>query len=283
MYRKKKGKQNNIILGIVCFGLFLAVIGVNMFYNRDLNAIERMLKDTEVFVGKLFYAPISFVKDKISHSKTNERLILENKKLKLQNEQSQYNEAKIDELKSEVKNLKKQLDLRTTLGEKIVLHATVINRNHDGFYQTMNIDKGRENGLLEGMAVINSEGLIGVVRKTGGYSSTVSLLTSDTFDKISVRIKIEDHYVYGLLSGYKKSKNVFILEGVADNTEIPKDAVVTTTGMGKTFPAGLLVGKVKKVVTDNFDLAKIIEVTPSVNFNNLDYIAVVKRDESYGD
>ena len=165
----------------------------------------------------------------------------------------------------EVKNLKKQLDLRTTLGEKIVLHATVINRNHDGFYQTMNIDKGRENGLLEGMAVINSEGLIGVVRKTGGYSST------------------EDHYVYGLLSGYKKSKNVFILEGVADNTEIPKDAVVTTTGMGKTFPAGLLVGKVKKVVTDNFDLAKIIEVTPSVNFNNLDYIAVVKRDESYGD
>lgn len=281
MYRRKKRKQNTIILIALGFILFLVVIGSNMFHKRDLNVVERALKDTGVFVTKLFYAPVSFVKDKIAYSKTNKQLVLENKKLKKNVKEVQYNEAKIDELQSEIKSLKKQLDLKTTLGEKVVLHATVINRNNDGFYQTINIDKGKENGVLEGMAVINSEGLIGVIRKRGGYSSTVSLLTSDTFDKISVRIKIDDHYIYGLLSGYKKSKNVFILEGVADNSDIPEGAVVTTTGMGKTFPAGLLVGTVKKVTTDNFDLAKIIEVTPSVNFENIDYVSVVKRDETY--
>ena len=88
--------------------------------------------------------------------------------------------------------------------------------------------------------------------------------------------------IFGLLTGYKKSQNVFILEGIADNVEIPKNAIVTTTGMGKTFPSGLLVGRIKKVTTDNFDLAKIVEVTPAANFDELDYVAVVKRGENYG-
>lgn len=281
MYRKKKNKSNTIVILTICFVLFLVVVGINMFHTRDLNFVERALKDTEVFITKLFYAPVSFVNDKIKYAKTNEELILENKKLKKNTEKINYNEARIDELESEISKLKKQLDLKSTLGEKVVLSATVIGRHNDGFYQTMNIDKGKENGVLEGMAVVNTEGLIGVISKRGNYSSTVSLLTSETFDKISVRVKVGDTYVYGLLSGYKESKNVFILEGLSDNLEIKEGSIVTTTGMGTTFPAGLLVGKVKKVTTDNFDLAKIIEVTPAVNFENLDYVAVVKRDENY--
>lgn len=281
MYRKKRNKSNTIVILILSFLLFLMVIGVNMFHTRDLNFLERALKDTEVFVTKLFYAPVSFVRDKIKYAKSNERLILENKKLQKNTEKIEYNEARIDELEAEVAKFKKQLDLKSTLGEKLVLNATVIGRHNDGFYQTMNIDKGKENGILEGMAVINTEGLIGVISKRGNYSSTVSLLTSETFDKISVRVKVGDGYVYGLLSGYKENKNVFILEGLSDNVEIKEGSIVTTTGMGTTFPAGLLVGKVKKVTTDNFDLAKIIEVTPAVHFDNLDYVAVVKRDETY--
>lgn len=281
MYRKKRNKQNIIILLVVVLVLFLGVVGINMFHKRDLNGIERLFKDAEVFIAKVVYAPVGFVKDKIGDMQSKEKLLQENKKLKKNTEQINYNKAKVDELQNEVKKLKEQLELKNTLGERDVLHATTINRHIDGFYQSLNIDKGKSNGAKVGMAVINTEGLIGIVSKTGNYSSTISLLTSETFDKISVRIKVGDNYIYGLLSGYKSKKNIFILEGVADNIDIPKDAVVTTTGMGKAFPAGLLVGKVKKVTTDNFDLAKIIEVTPAANFNNIDYVSIVKRDENY--
>lgn len=281
MYKKRKGSQNNLIIFIILFALFLSVISVNMFYKRNLNFSERILKDSEVFITKIIYAPFKYAKDQFKLFETKKALIKENNSLKRKNDKIEYNEARIDELENEVKKLKQQLNLNTTLGEKEVLNATVVGRKLDGFYQTINIDKGKKNGVMEGMAVINSEGLIGTVNKIGNYSSTIDLLTSDTFDKISVRIKVNDYYVYGLLSGYNSKKNVFILEGIADNSNIPENSVVTTTGMGKTFPSGLLVGKVKKVTTDNFDLAKIVEVTPAANFKNLDYVSVVKRDENY--
>lgn len=281
MYRKRKNKQNYIIIAVICLTLFLIVIGVNMLRSYNPSFIERALKDTSAFTVKIVNAPINFVKEKIEDQKTKKNLLKENKKLKKKKEQIEYNEAKIDELKKEVETLKKELELKTLLGEKEVLHATVINRTLDEYYQVVNIDKGKKNKVEKEMAVINNKGLIGIISKVGNYSSTVKLLTSDTFNQISVRIKINDNYVYGLLTGYKKTRNVFILEGISDNVDIPKNAIVTTTGMGKTFPAGLLVGRIKKVTTDNFDLAKIVEVTPAANFEELDYVAVVKRGENY--
>ena len=47
--------------------------------------------------------------------------------------------------------------------------------------------------------------------------------------------------------------------------------------MGTIFPSGLMVGKVKDVTTDNFDLSKVVEVEASVDFNDLDYVTVLKR------
>ena len=47
--------------------------------------------------------------------------------------------------------------------------------------------------------------------------------------------------------------------------------------MGAIFPSGLIIGKVKKVTTDNFDLSKVALVKSPVNFDDLDYVTVLKR------
>ena len=120
----------------------------------------------------------------------------------------------------------------------------------------------------------------GKITKVTSFNSTVKLITSDDVNnKISVKIKVNDKYVYGLLSGYDKKKQTFIVEGISDNTEIPKDATVTTTGMGDSFPSGIVVGKVKRVTTDNFDLAKTVEVTSSVDYDDLSFVTILKRND----
>ena len=50
--------------------------------------------------------------------------------------------------------------------------------------------------------------------------------------------------------------------------------------MGDTFPSGLLVGHVKRVTTDNFDLSKVAIVESSVDFDEIDYVSVLKRKDS---
>ena len=53
--------------------------------------------------------------------------------------------------------------------------------------------------------------------------------------------------------------------------------MVTTTGLTDYFPSGILIGHVSKVVKDEYDLNSIIEVTPSVSFNDVSIVTVLNR------
>ena len=61
--------------------------------------------------------------------------------------------------------------------------------------------------------------------------------------------------------------------------KIPKGSIVTTTGMGDIFPSGIMIGKVKSIKTDNFDLAKTVIVEGTVDYDDLNYVTVLKRKD----
>ena len=124
----------------------------------------------------------------------------------------------------------------------------VITRNIGYWYNTITIDKGKNNGVEKNMAVIINKGLIGNVVSVSNYNSTVKLLTTEDINsKISVKIRINNKkFIYGLLTKYNKKDKTFNIEGIAENTNIPINSFVTTTGLGNSFPSGILIGKVKK-------------------------------------
>ena len=277
--KRNKIEKKYILLGIV-IGIVVLLVIVSSIVNskRELSPVEMAIKDTVLLVEKVAYAPIRFVKDKVDeitklHNIYEEYQILENKI-----GETDSIKAKNLELADEVDKLSKMLELNQTLSKDSYLNATVINRNLGYWYNTVTIDKGSKNGVEVDMPVVVSEGLIGKVSKVTNFNSTVKLLTSDDVNnKISVKINVDGKNVYGLLSGYNKETGNFIVEGIADNTEIKKDSFVMTTGMGDIFPSGILVGKVASITTDNFDLAKTVEVKSDVNFDDIRYVTILKR------
>jgi len=129
------------------------------------------------------------------------------------------------------------------------------------------------------MAVITSDGLIGTISKVSNLNSVVKLLTTDDINnKISVKIKVNNDYLYGLMVGYDKKTKCFIVEGIADNKEIPKGSVVTTTNFND-IPGGILIGNVEKIKKDNFDLSRTLLVRSNVNFDNIKYVTVLGKDK----
>ena len=52
---------------------------------------------------------------------------------------------------------------------------------------------------------------------------------------------------------------------------------VYTSGMGGVFLGGILIGTVSDITTDEYDLAKIINVTPTVDFSDINYVTILKR------
>ena len=282
MYKKKEfEKRYLLIIIIVAIAILLVVLSVALKKDRNLNPVEKIVKDSGTFVINVISAPVNFIKDKIREGREKNDIYEKYKELKSKEEQMDSVVAANDNLKDEVSKLKKTLDLNTVLSDKVYKNATVINRNIDYWYDEVTIDKGKVDGIKKKMAVINNDGLIGKVSTVSNHVSTVKLLANENMsDKISVKIKVKDSYVYGLISKYSSKNNTYTVEGISENIDIPKGADVVTTGMGDTFPSGLLVGHVTKVTTDNFDLSKVALVKASVDFNNIDYVSVLKRKDS---
>lgn len=279
MYNKKHfSKRYLFILAVVLIALILVVLAASLKEERDLNPVEKVAKDTITIVLKVVSAPFNFIQDQAEEMMEKNNLYEKYKKLKNKEEQVDSVISQNENLQNEIDKLKETLDLNTVLSDKVYLNATVISRNIGYWYDEITIDKGSKNGIEKGMAVVTPKGLIGQITKVSNYSSTVKLLSNENMsDKISVKIKVEEGYVYGLISKYDSKTNTYTVEGISENVDILKGANVVTTGMGTNFPSGLMVGKVKRVTTDNFDLSKVVEVEASVDFDDLDYVTVLKR------
>lgn len=280
---KKGNKKRYIILSIlICFALVIVLTTKSIKEGRRLNFFEKAIKDSTTFIMDIVSKPVKIVKKQISENNEKNKMYKEYKKIKNRAEKSKVYEARIKELEKEIDDLKEALDLNDTITDYKEINAEVVNRNVGAWYNTLNINKGSKSGIKEGMAVIVNQGLIGKIINVSNFTSTVKLLSTDELsNKISVKIEQDDKSIYGLLTSYNKKKNIYLIEGISDNTEIKNGSKVVTTGLSEIFPSGILVGEVKNVTKDKYDLARAVEVTPSVNFNDINIVTVLDRNSKW--
>ena len=276
--RRKNNKLRYVIIVIISFALLLGISSYTIDDDKDLNFFEKAIKDTTTFISKIFYAPIKFVSNELEVFNEKKDLYKKYTKLKEKVEKTDLYYAQIEELQKEVTELKSTLDLNATLSEYTYINATVVNRNIGYWYNNLTIDKGSKNAVKKGDAVITNKGLIGKITNVSNFSSTVKLLTSDEIsNKISIKIDSDDEYLYGLLTGYDKEKNVYKIEGITNSKKLEEGDLVTTTGLTDYFPSGIIIGKVSKIVKDEYDLDSIVEVKPTVDFENISIVTILNR------
>lgn len=269
-----------VLILVIIIGLSIFT-GASIKKERNLSFIEKGIKDTMVFLGETIYAPIKFVREKIEVYKDKEDIYKKYKSLASEQESIEQKNATINELEKENKELKDVLAINKSLNEYEVINATIISRDVGYWYDKLVIDKGSNDGINNKMAVVINNGLIGYISEVSNNSSNVQLLTIKNLKtKISIKIDIGNgEYANGILEGYDSEKKVYNIEGVSYSGEIPENAVVTTTGLSDNFPSGIMIGYVSSTTTDSFDLGKIVEVNPSINYDNINYVSVLKRDD----
>lgn len=259
--QKEKRKQNLPNKVLIILGSLLAIIALTISLNqyRTPTTIEGILKDTSMFIGKTI-------------------INLTNKEQENQDESDLIQENRINSLEKEIEELKEALELNKTLAEYIVENSTIISRNKSYWFNTLTIDKGKNNGIKKDMAVITSNGLIGKISKVYGNSSEVKLITSDDVNyKVSVSIKVNDTDNYAILNGYDSKKSLMKVTGVNKTTTINKGDVVVTSGIGGLFPAGIYIGTVEEVENDKYDLSKTVYIKTKQDFNNIHYVSILKE------
>lgn len=281
MKKKQTNPKHLIISLIVLIFIIIAVFSITLKKDRELNKVESLIKDTTISISKIITIPFRFIIDKIDDYK-----LLVNIRKKYQEllpEVSRIDSLKTEniELRRELESLKKELSIDYTLNEYSYLNATVIYRNVSTWYNTITVDKGTYNGVKKDMVVVNSQGLIGKVVSTTTFTSDIRLITTkETDNKISITISNGENKINGLIKNYNYKTKYLEVEGVSNTETVRVGDYVYTSGLGEIFPSGILIGTVSDISTDEYDLAKIIDVTPIADFDDINFVAILKRKEA---
>ncbi len=158
----------------------------------------------------------------------------------------------------------KQKDPRRTIA------AEVVERNSDNWYKQVVIDKGSDEGVRKGSAVITHVGIVGQVTQVSPHAAVVRLLT-DPEQKLGVvidRIKLT-----GILSGNGSGPAKIDFVPVGTNVDIG-DKVITLAASG-VFPDGHPVGQVIAVRRDGSGASLQIEVKLSENCYDLSEVLIL--------
>ena len=148
------------------------------------------------------------------------------------------------------------------LEQSKILYRDIYNVN-----KQITIYKGQQNGLAIKNLVINEKGLVGIIREVNKNSSIVDLLPNEN---LNLSVKIKDNY--GIL---KYKNNELIIEGINNKGNIEVGDQVMTSDIS-IYPENILIGTIKSVENDNYEIEKKIKVTPQVDFNNLKYVSIIK-------
>lgn len=277
MYRKNK-KIKKVLIFIVICGM-LVFTGYSVKYNRQNTIVESVIKDSVTILIEFTSTPFKYIANKWEIFVNAEKIYDEYEALKKNSLSSEFKDVTILELEKENEELRNLLEIENSILDYEEISATVIHRSADYWLNSIVIDKGTIDGVENNMAVVGGDGLIGYVSSANKSNSTVTLLTNPNIvNKISVKISVSNNkYIYGLISNYDIDKGLYVLEGISDYSNIPLNSVVTTTGLTEKFPSGIIVGKVKDVDTDNFDLVRLVTVKPSVNIDDIAYVKILKR------
>lgn len=280
MYKKKKNIEIKyiILLIIILIISLLVVFSYILNDKKELNSIEKTLKDTGILITNVLKTPFDFIGNTITKYTNYDKIYQEYEQMKNSFEDNQILIAKNEQLSYELEELKLLIDMENTLTDYDSITARVVMRNNGYWYNTVTINKGSKDGIKSDMAVVSSEGLIGKTTNVGNYTSEIKLITtSDNTNNISSSVLSSNNNYYGIINAYDQNNNTLVLEGISNTVVVDENSNVVTSGLGGVYPSGILIGSIHSISTDNYGLAKIIKITPAADFNDISYVNILVR------
>lgn len=166
-------------------------------------------------------------------------------------------EGQLAAVQAENQRLRRMLDLPRK-GWKLSLTAHCLHRDSDQPYGELWLDRGRRDGVSLRTVALHGSGLVGRVVEVRPETCRLRpVLHPDA----RVPVALGQAAFQGVAQGAAWSLHV---EQVRPRPPVPVGALVITSGLGQIYPAGVLVGTVRKPLASSDPLFARYEVEPSV-------------------
>lgn len=165
-------------------------------------------------------------------------------------------------------HLQELLEFKVKHGFK-PLAARVVGKDPAYWYQTIVVDRGKSDDVLEGMIAFSPGGVVGQVIHTGENYSKILLANAPSS---AIDGMIQKNRVRGILKG--AGEKGYELHYVLKNADVSVGDHIVTAGIGGVFPAGIPLGTVSVVYKKRRGMFLEIEVEPGVDFQKLEFVFI---------
>ncbi|MUK86974.1 rod shape-determining protein MreC [Ornithinibacillus sp. L9] len=266
-----------LLIGII---VLVALIGYSLRDREELSTAEQFINDTVGWAQRAIHTPINYISTIFSNIDDMRNTYSENQLLREKLAEYKSLIYEVQEIKEENEELREIVDKMDSIRDYNPIHATVTARSPERWVEQVTINKGSQAGVKVNMAVITADGMVGKIQSTSQFTSTVQLLTGfDQFNRISATVSREDgNDIFGLIEEYDKESDSLLFKIIEESEQdLEEGELVVSSGMGGVFPAGLVIGKVKEVIPDQYGLTRTALVEPAADLYEIDNVIVVDR------
>jgi len=197
----------------------------------------------------------------------------ENKKLRTALDSVTAENATLQQLKRENENLRSMLKFQTNRPDIKAVQAEVLGGDPTGTSEILTVDKGTQDGITTGMAVVSPGGiLVGQTKEVKANRSTVLLITDISS---SIAVATENTLIPGVLEGRWQKQGRLLMGHIPRDEKVASGDILLTTGVGGIFPKGLIAGQVYNVRQSDVATEKEAEAYPLAQLNALDHVLVI--------
>jgi rod shape-determining protein MreC len=251
-----------LIVAII-FGCSYLLYSPNQNFSKWSLELSGTVVSVGAFISDIIIDNGIWIYDRLSYFKNIEA---ENIKLKMQVAELSKVQLRASNLSSENHELRKLLNVTDDLKYNHIT-SRLVGVNITPLASVGIIQAGSRDNVKINDLITNQDGLVGkVVNVSQNYSSV--MLVSDPNSRVPVITSTSRER--GILA--KKEDNMQLIY-LAEDHNIEIGELIYTSGDGKIYPYGLLIGHVAKITEDG------IFVKLSVNLNNTDFVRVESKEE----
>lgn len=159
--------------------------------------------------------------------------------------------------------------------------AGIIGTDSADMFTSLIIDKGSNDGVSVNDPAVYGNYVVGIVKKVHpSYSVVESILNPEVNISALDSKTRETAYVTTTIEYSQKGNCVF--SGLERTTTVSPGGIILTSGIGGTYPKGLIIGTVNEVCESEYDLSNYAVVEPGVNIKELEDLFIITDFEGQG-
>lgn len=251
--------------------MLLILLAFTLLWRIDNTRAERIrlaLFDQAMPVAEFIYAPFVQFNTLLLRLQSYESLLIQNEELRRELQQMKAWREAARQLEQENAKLLDLNNVKIKPGQTFVTGEVLIEAASP-FRQSVLINLGARDRIVDGWAAMDGLGLVGRVSGVGQETSRILLIT-DTESQIPILIKPSEQS--GLMVG--DNTNLPLVNFLERTDDIQPGDQVFTSGDGGVFPSDLLVGTVVRA-SDNR-----LRIRPSADLPRLEFLRIVRHTPS---